>query len=94
MGEIKLNGLGYDTKPSYENNLKGLNAGYLNYSKTRLQGHPRHILSVEIDLINLPVLFERHINLMILATKMPILNCMIYILKTTNRQPKLNFSSA
>ena len=40
MGEIKLNGLGYDTKPSYENNLKGLNAGYLNYSKTRLQGHP------------------------------------------------------
>ena len=24
MGEIKLNGLGYDTKPSYENNLKTL----------------------------------------------------------------------
>ena len=32
MGDIKLTGLGYDAKPSYENNLKGLNAGYLNYS--------------------------------------------------------------
>ena len=51
MGEIKLNGLGYDTKPSYENNLKGLNAGYLNYSKTRLQGHPGLIPSIKIDSI-------------------------------------------
>ena len=57
MGEIKLNGLGYDTKPSYENNLRGLNAGYLNYSKTRLQGHPGLILSIEIDPIHPPVLF-------------------------------------
>ena len=41
MGDIKLSGLGYDTVPIYENitftgqtiNLKGLNAGYLNYGK-------------------------------------------------------------
>ena len=34
MGDIKLTGLGYDAEPNYEDNLKGLNAGYLNYSKT------------------------------------------------------------
>ena len=42
MGDIKLSGLGYDTVPIYENitftgqtiNLKGINAGYLNYGKT------------------------------------------------------------
>ena len=33
MGNIKLTGLGYDAEPNYEDNLKGLNAGYLNYSK-------------------------------------------------------------
>ena len=33
IGEIKLTGQGYDTEPSYEDNLKGLNAGYLNHSK-------------------------------------------------------------
>ena len=40
-GDIKLSGLGYDTEPNYNNitftnldiNLKGLNAGYLNYGK-------------------------------------------------------------
>ncbi len=41
MDDIKLSGLGYDTEPNYNNitfthldiNLKGLNAGYLNYGK-------------------------------------------------------------
>ena len=41
MGDIKLSGLGYDTEPNYNNisftdleiNIKGLNAGYLNYGK-------------------------------------------------------------
>ena len=34
MGDVKLTGLGYDVQPSYENNVKGLNAGHLNYSES------------------------------------------------------------
>ena len=126
MGEVKLSGLGYDTKPSYENNLKGLNAGYLNYSKIYFKANPFYqigpdlpikcfsrtgkypterksdhmfqivllgILNIIVDIV-LMLFSERHINLTILATRMLILNSMIYILKTTNRLPKLNFSSA